>query len=93
MRDPAAIGIDIGGTTISVGLVGESDTIHDPFALPGWDGANPVRVLEERLGVRAYLEDGADAALLGQARGTRVPPAWTIAPFRPSPPPFGPSRG
>jgi glucokinase len=119
-----AIGVDIGGTTISVGLVRESGriegqrvfptepergfleamemvsrsidglldsagcrreelvgvgigcagpvnpvtgTIHNPFTLPGWEGANPVRVLEERFGVPAHLENDADAALLGEA--------------------------
>jgi glucokinase len=119
-----AIGVDIGGTTISVGLVRESGriegqrvfptepergfleamervsrsidglldsagcrreelvgvgigcagpvnpvtgTIHNPFTLPGWEGANPVRVLEERFGVPAHLENDADAAVLGEA--------------------------
>ena len=124
MREPTAIGIDIGGTTISVGLVGESGsiagrvvfptepergfaqamekvaraidgilvsagcrrdefvgvgigcagpvnpvtgTIHNPFTLPGWEGANPVRILEEEFSVPAYLENDADAAVLGEA--------------------------
>jgi glucokinase len=124
MRELVAIGIDIGGTTISVGLVGQSGdvagrvvfptepkrgfapamekiaraidgllesagrrrdelagvgigcagpvspvtgTIHNPFTLPGWEGANPVRILEEELGVPAYLENDADAAVLGEA--------------------------
>jgi glucokinase len=121
---PAAIGVDIGGTTISVGLVRESGgiegrlvlptkvergfteaveriaqavesllvsaglrrgelagigigcagpvnpvagTIHNPFTLPGWEGANPVRVLADRFSVPAYLENDADVALLGEA--------------------------
>jgi glucokinase len=125
MREAAAIGIDIGGTTISVGLVGESGgiegrlvfatepergfagamekiaraidelllsagrgreelvgvgigcagpvnpvtgTIHNPFTLPGWEGANPVRVLGERFSVPAYLENDADAAVLGETQ-------------------------
>jgi glucokinase len=124
MPESAAIGIDIGGTTISVGLVRESGlvegrlvlptdaergfaeameriaqaidgllvsagcrrddlagigigcagpvnpvagTIHNPFTLPGWEGANPVRVLEDEFSVRAYLENDADAAVLGEA--------------------------
>jgi glucokinase len=124
MREATAVGVDIGGTTVSVGLVGESGrierrsllptqpergfaeamerigrsvdgllesagrrreelvglgigcagpvnpatgTIHNPFTLPGWEGANPVRVLGERFGVPAYLENDADAALLGEA--------------------------
>jgi glucokinase len=124
MRESTAIGIDIGGTTISVGLVGESGniagrvvfmteaqrgfaeamekiaraidgllgsagcrrdelagvgigcagpvnpvtgTIHNPFTLPGWEGANPVRILEEEFAVPAYLENDADAAVLGEA--------------------------
>ena len=124
MREAMAIGVDIGGTTISVGVVRESGrvegqrvfptvlergfpeamekvartidallesagcrreelvgvgigcagpvnpvtgTIHNPFTLPGWEGANPVRVLEERFGVPAHLENDADAAVLGEA--------------------------
>jgi len=124
MCEAMAIGVDIGGTTISVGLVGESGrtegrrvfptkaergfgeameriggaidgllesagygreglvglgigcagpvnpvtgTIHNPFTLPGWEGANPVRVLEGRFGVPAHLENDADAAVLGEA--------------------------
>jgi glucokinase len=123
MREATAIGIDIGGTTISVGLVRESGgiegrlvfatepeggfaeamekvtraidgllvsagrgrdeligvgigcagpvnpitgTIHNPFTLPGWEGENPVRALEETFAVPAYLENDADAALLGE---------------------------
>jgi len=42
-------------------------TIHNPFTLPGWEGANPVRVLGERFGVPAHLENDADAAVLGEA--------------------------
>jgi glucokinase len=133
MSESRAIGVDIGGTAISVGLVGESGslegrrsfptepergfaeamekiaravdellgtagcrrdelagigigcagplnpatgTIHNPFTLPGWEGANPVRTLEERFALPAYLENDADAALLGEvhagaARGLR----------------------
>jgi glucokinase len=41
-------------------------TIHNPFTLPGWEGANPVRVLEERFGVPTHLENDADAAVLGE---------------------------
>ena len=124
MREAAAIGVDIGGTTISVGVVRESGrierrrvfptepeggfleamekiaraidqllesagcrreelvglgigcagpvnpvkgTIHNPFTLPGWEGANPVRVLGERFGVPAHLENDADAAVLCEA--------------------------
>ena len=124
MSEAMAIGVDIGGTRISVGVVGESGrvegqlvfptepergfaeameklagaidellesaecrreelvgvgigcagpvnpvtgTIHNPFTLPGWEGASPVRVLEERFGVPAYLENDADAAVLGEA--------------------------
>jgi glucokinase len=124
MREATAIGVDIGGTTTSVGLVCESGrvegrlafatepergfaramekiaraidellvsagrrrdelvgvgvgcagpvnpftgTIHNPFTLPGWEDANPVRVLEETFSVPAYLENDADAAVLGEA--------------------------
>jgi glucokinase len=124
MREATAIGIDIGGTRSSVGLVCESGriegrlvfstepergferamekiaraidellvsagrsrdelvgvgigcagpvnpftgTIHNPFTLPGWEDANPVRVLEERFSVPVYLENDADAAVLGEA--------------------------
>ena len=124
MREATAIGVDIGGTTISVGLVRESGhiegqrafptepergfpeamekvartidallesagcrrdelvgvgigcagpvnpvtgTIHNPFTLPGWEAANPVRALVERFGVPAHLENDADAAVLGEA--------------------------
>jgi glucokinase len=124
MSESRAIGIDIGGTAISIGLVRESGsiegrlvfptepergfaeamekiaraidgllvsagrrrdeiagigigcagpvnpvtgTIHNPFTLPGWEGSNPVRVLEKRLSVPASLENDADAALLGEA--------------------------
>jgi glucokinase len=41
-------------------------TIHNPFTLPGWEGANPVRVLAEEFGVPVYLENDADTALLGE---------------------------
>ena len=124
MCEAVAIGVEIGGTTISVGLVRESGrieqrrvfptepergfaeamekiaraidellksaqcgrqelaglgigcagpvnpvtgTIHNPFTLPGWEGANPVSVLGERFGVSAHLENDADAAVLGEA--------------------------
>lgn len=124
MPERAAIGIDIGGTAISLGLVREAGgiegrralptevqrgfadamerisraiedllgsagrrrdqvagigigcagpvnpvtgTIHNPYTLPGWEGASPVRVLGDRFSVGAYLENDADAALLGEA--------------------------
>jgi glucokinase len=124
MREAVAIGVDIGGTTISVGVVRESGrieqrrvfptepgrgfpeameqvadaidellestgcrreelaglgigcagpvnpvtgTIHNPFTLPGWEGANPVRILGDRFGVPVHLENDADAAVLGEA--------------------------
>jgi glucokinase len=124
MGESRAIGIDIGGTKISIGLVSDSaavegrltlptepeagfgeamervvggierllastkagrarlagigigcagpenpatGTIHNPFTLPGWEGASPVRVLGEAFSVPTYLENDADVALLGEA--------------------------
>ena len=56
---------------IGIGCAGPvnpmTGTIHNPFTLPGWEGANPVRVLEERFSVPAFLENDADAAVLGEA--------------------------
>ena len=41
-------------------------TIHNPFTLPGWEDANIVSALRQRLGVPVFLENDADAAALGE---------------------------
>jgi len=41
-------------------------TIHNPYTLPGWDGANIVQALSDPLGVPVRLENDADAAALGE---------------------------
>ncbi len=56
---------------IGVGCTGPLD-IHEglvlnPFTLPGWDGVNLVRSLREATACPVWLENDADAALLGEA--------------------------
>jgi len=41
-------------------------TIHNPFTLPGWDGADIVTPLRETFAVPVRLENDADAAGLGE---------------------------
>jgi glucokinase len=41
-------------------------TIHNPYTLPGWDGADIVTPLREGFGVSVCLENDADAATLGE---------------------------
>jgi len=42
-------------------------TIHNPYTLPGWDGCNIVTALNHASGLPVYLENDADAAVLGEA--------------------------
>jgi glucokinase len=41
-------------------------TIHNPYTLPGWDGADIVASLREAFGVPVCLENDADAAGFGE---------------------------
>jgi glucokinase len=65
----AGAGVTIDG--IGIGCTGpvypKSGTIGDVAFLRSWKGANLVEALEERFGVRAALENDADAAALGEA--------------------------
>jgi glucokinase len=55
---------------IGIGCAGPVDpergTIHNPYTLPTWDNCNIVAALNERFGVPVFLENDADAALLGE---------------------------
>lgn len=42
-------------------------TIHNPYTLPGWDGCNIVNALNDASRLPVYLENDADAAVLGEA--------------------------
>jgi glucokinase len=41
-------------------------TIHNPYTLPGWDGADIVTPLRETFSLPVFLENDADAAGLGE---------------------------
>ena len=55
---------------IGIGCTGpvnpRQGTIHNPFTLPGWDGADIVKPLRETFGVAVRLENDADAAAVGE---------------------------
>lgn len=42
-------------------------TIHNPYTLPGWDGADIVTPLRDEFNVRVWLENDADAAAMGES--------------------------
>ena len=70
-KRPEAIGISCGNPMDS-----KRGVILSPPNLPGWDNVEIVRVLEERYGVRAYLQNDADACAIaewrfGAGRGTQ----------------------
>ncbi|MBI3850192.1 MAG: ROK family protein [Verrucomicrobia bacterium] len=56
---------------IGIGCTGpvnpKRGTIHNPYTLPGWDGCDIVTPLNKVFGVPVYLENDADAAVLGEA--------------------------
>lgn len=62
-------GSDLAG--IGVGCPGPVNpllgTINNPYTLPTWNNCNIVSPLRAALGVPAFLENDADAALLGEA--------------------------
>lgn len=69
-RAPDAIGISCGNP-----MDAKRGVILSPPNLPGWDNVEIVRVLEERYGARAYLQNDADACAMaewrfGAGRGT-----------------------
>jgi glucokinase len=43
-----------------------SGTIHNPYTLPGWDGADIITPLREAFSVPVRLENDADAAAVGE---------------------------
>jgi len=52
-------------------------TIHNPYTLPGWEGADVVTPLREALHVPTRLENDADAAAIGEyhfGAGARASP-------------------
>jgi glucokinase len=55
---------------VGVGCTGpvypELGTIGNVEFMPGWEGANLVEMLSERLGVGTAIENDADAAALGE---------------------------
>lgn len=55
---------------VGVGCPGPVDpqrgTIHNPYTLPGWEGCNMIAPLSKEFGTTIYLENDADAALLGE---------------------------
>ncbi len=60
---PCAIGISCGSP-----LDTKNGKIMSPPNLPGWDNVEIVRVLEEHYGVRAYLQNDADACAIAEWR-------------------------
>ena len=60
---PCAIGISCGNP-----LDTKNGKIMSPPNLPGWDNIEIVRVLEEHYGVRAYLQNDADACAIAEWR-------------------------
>lgn len=60
---PALAGIGIGCAGPVNALRG---TIHNPYTLPGWDGADIVTPLRETFRVPVRLENDADAAAIGE---------------------------
>ena len=60
---PCAIGISCGNPMDS-----KKGIILSPPNLPGWDNVEIVRVLEERYGVHAYLQNDADACAIAEWR-------------------------
>ena len=60
---PSAIGISCGNP-----LDTKRGLILSPPNLPGWDNIEIVRVLEEHYGVRAYLQNDADACAIAEWR-------------------------
>ncbi|MBP3369829.1 MAG: ROK family protein [Clostridia bacterium] len=60
---PSAIGISCGNP-----LDTKNGKIMSPPNLPGWDNVEIVKVLEEHYGVRAYLQNDADACAIAEWR-------------------------
>ena len=60
---PCAIGISCGNPMDS-----KKGIILSPPNLPGWDNVEIVRVLEERYGAHAYLQNDADACAIAEWR-------------------------
>jgi glucokinase len=56
---------------IGIGCAGpvnpKRGTIHNPYTLPGWDDCDIITPLNKAFGVPVYLENDADAAVLGEA--------------------------
>lgn len=55
---------------IGIGCAGPVDpqagTVNNPYTLPGWEGKNLVVSLRDALGIPVFMENDADAALLGE---------------------------
>lgn len=70
-RTPDAIGVSCGNPMDS-----KKGVILSPPNLPGWDNVEIVKILKERFGVPAYLQNDADACAIaewrfGAGRGTQ----------------------
>lgn len=59
--DMCGIGISCGGP-----LDGKSGLILSPPNLPGWDRIPVIEIIEKRSGIRAYLQNDADACALAE---------------------------
>lgn len=73
----------VGGKLVGIGVgctgpvFPESGTIGKVEFMPGWEGANLVQILSQRMGVSVAIENDADAAALGEwawgaGRGTQT---------------------
>ena len=67
-RESAGAGAEFCG--IGIGCAGPVNplrgTIHNPYTLPGWDGADIVTPLREAFQIPVRLENDADAAAVGE---------------------------
>jgi glucokinase len=65
-------GVDMSALAgIGIGCAGPVDPrtgmVNNPYTLPGWEGGNLIASLRGRFALPVYLENDADAALLGES--------------------------